>query len=79
MNYYNPRLVRLSSFETALWALPPVLLPIVRLLPSAPDKVRLLSDWDFSPDLPDLLFTFEPPAGTDRIDFLPAKQAPEDR
>lgn len=44
-------------------------------LPGSPQYTALLSDWDLSPDLPDPLFTFEPPAGTDRIDFLPATKA----
>ncbi len=48
-------------------------------LPGSPQYTAVLSDWDLSPDLPDPLFTFEPPAGTDRIDFLPAKKAQEDQ
>jgi len=44
-------------------------------LPSAPQWSAYLSDWNFSPQLADNLFTFAPPPGAQKIDFLPAKKA----
>ncbi|MGA7578703.1 MAG: DUF2092 domain-containing protein [Desulfobaccales bacterium] len=43
-------------------------------LPSAPQWTAFLSDWNFSPQLADNLFTFSPPAGAQKIKFLPVKQ-----
>ncbi len=43
-------------------------------LPGAPQFTANLSGWDFSPRLPDLLFTFVPPEDADRIEFLPVGQ-----
>ncbi len=44
-------------------------------LPFAPQWTAYLSDWNFSPQLADNLFTFAPPAGAQKIDFLPVKKA----
>ena len=38
-------------------------------LPSAPQWTAFLSDWNFSPQLADNLFTFSPPAGPKRSNF----------
>jgi len=44
-------------------------------LPFAPQWTAYLADWNFSPQLADNLFTFTPPAGAQKIDFLPVKKA----
>jgi hypothetical protein len=45
--------------------------------PGWPQYTAVLSDWDFSVRLPDILFTFEAPDGAEHIEFLkvPANQA----
>ena len=42
-----------------------------KTIPGQPQFTALFSDWDFSPRLSGLLFDFAPPAGADRIEFLP--------
>lgn len=44
-------------------------------LPYAPQWTAYLSDWNFSPQLTDNLFTFVPPAGAQKINFIPVKKA----
>ena len=44
-------------------------------LPFAPQWTAYLSDWNFSPQLADDLFTFKPPAGAQKIDFVKVKKA----
>ena len=39
--------------------------------PGMPQSTFHLSGWDFGSNLPDSLFTFEPPVGAIKIDFLP--------
>lgn len=48
-------------------------------LPGSPQWTAYLSDWNFSPQLPDSLFAFTPPQGAEKIRFLPVKtsQAPK--
>lgn len=43
-----------------------------KTIPGKPQFTALFSDWDFSPRLSNLLFDFAPPAGADKIEFLPA-------
>jgi hypothetical protein len=43
-------------------------------LPYAPQWTAFLSDWNFSPQLADNLFTFTPPEGAQKIKFMPVKQ-----
>ena len=43
-------------------------------VPGAPQFTALLSDWDFSPRLPELLFSFVPPEGVDKIEFIPVNE-----
>jgi hypothetical protein len=38
--------------------------------PGQPQFWADLSDWNLSPEISDTLFTFTPPAGADRIQFL---------
>jgi len=44
-------------------------------LPYAPQWTAYISDWHFSPQLADNLFTFTPPEGTQKIKFMPMKKA----
>lgn len=44
-------------------------------LPGSPQWTAFLSDWNFSPQLADNLFTFTPPEGAQKIKFMPVKQA----
>jgi hypothetical protein len=48
-------------------------------LPGSPQWTAYLSDWNFSPQLPDSLFVFTPPKGAEKIKFVPVKtsQAPK--
>jgi hypothetical protein len=46
-----------------------------RNLPAAPQWTAYLSDWNFSPPLTEALFNFTPPAGAQKIKFLPVKKA----
>ena len=38
--------------------------------PGSPQYVARLSDWDFQPCLSDHYFRFQPPKGSDEIEFL---------
>ena len=42
-------------------------------LPGAPQYTAVLSKWNFFPQIPTDTFTFEPPEGAMRIEFLPAE------
>ena len=42
-------------------------------LPGSPQWTAYLSDWNFAPTFADHLFTFVPPAGAQKIKFLPVK------
>jgi len=44
-------------------------------LPGSPQWTAYLSDWNFSPAFADNLFAFVPPAGAQKIKFLPVKKA----
>ena len=44
-------------------------------LPDSPQWTAYLSDWNFSPQLADNLFTFTPPEGAQKIKFMPVKKA----
>ncbi len=46
--------------------------------PGAPQYSAVLTEWDFSPRLPDRLFTFEAPEGALLIDFKQAGQLPSE-
>jgi hypothetical protein len=48
-------------------------------LPGSPQWTAYLTDWNFSPQLPDNLFAFTPPQGAEKIKFVPVKtsQAPK--
>jgi hypothetical protein len=50
-----------------------------KTLPGEPEWMAYLSDWNFSPQLSDSLFSFTPPQGTEKIKFIPvqASQAPK--
>ncbi len=39
-------------------------------LPSEPQYVAVLSNWNFNPEIPDDTFQFKPPSGAGAIDFL---------
>jgi len=56
----------------------PVLRKIVvtrKKLPDSPQWTAYLSDWNFSPAFADNLFTFAPPAGAQKIKFMPVKSS----
>jgi hypothetical protein len=42
-------------------------------LPGSPQFTAVISDWDFSPMLAEDFFTFRPPDGSSRIEFLPER------
>lgn len=42
-------------------------------LPGEPQFVAYLSDWNFTPQTPDMVFEFHPPIDADEIKFLPVK------
>ena len=42
--------------------------------PGSPQYIAELSDWNFQPGLSDHDFTFEPPAGSEEIEFLPSQE-----
>jgi len=42
-------------------------------LPGSPQFTAVISDWDFSPMLSEDFFTFRPPDGSSRIEFLPER------
>jgi hypothetical protein len=44
-------------------------------LSGSPQWTAYFSDWNFSPQLADNLFVFTPPAGAQKIKFIPLKQA----
>jgi hypothetical protein len=44
-------------------------------LPYAPQWTAYFSDWNLAPQLADNLFTFTPPEGAQKINFLPVKKA----
>jgi hypothetical protein len=44
-------------------------------LPYAPQWTAFISDWNFTPQLADNLFTFTPPDGAQKIKFIPVKEA----
>ena len=44
-------------------------------LPGSPQWTAYLSDWNLAPSLGDDLFAFTPPAGAQKIKFMPVKQA----
>ncbi len=48
-------------------------------LPGSPQWTAYLSDWNFSPQLPENLFAFTPPQGAEKIKFVPvaAGQTPK--
>jgi hypothetical protein len=50
-------------------------------LPGSPQWTAYLTDWNFSPQLPDALFAFTPPQGAEKIKFIPVKagQAPKSK
>jgi hypothetical protein len=56
----------------------PVLRKIVvtqKMLPGSPQWTAYLSDWNLAPSLGNDLFAFTPPAGAQKIKFMPVKQA----
>lgn len=45
-----------------------------KMLPDSPQWTAYLSDWNLAPSLADDLFVFTPPAGAQKIKFMPAKK-----
>jgi hypothetical protein len=43
--------------------------------PGQPQFTAILTDWDFAPRLPDLVFDFAPPVDADEVDVLPLANA----
>lgn len=46
-----------------------------KTLPASPQWTAYFSDWNFSPQLADSLFTFTAPEGAQKIKFMPVKKA----
>jgi hypothetical protein len=44
-------------------------------LPGSPQWTAYLTDWNFSPQLPDSLFVFTPPPGSAKVKFMPVKSS----
>jgi hypothetical protein len=44
-------------------------------LPGSPQFTAYLTDWNFSPQLPDSLFVFTPPSGAEKVKFMPVKSS----
>jgi hypothetical protein len=42
-------------------------------VPGEPQWTAYLSDWNFSPQVPDSMFVFTPPQGAEKIKFIPVK------
>lgn len=40
-------------------------------IPGDPQFTAIFSGWDFTPRLPEILFSFVPPEGADKIEFIP--------
>jgi len=43
--------------------------------PYAPQWTAYLSDWNFAPQLAETIFTFSPPPGAQKVQFIPVKKA----
>lgn len=46
-------------------------------MPQSPQFASVMSDWDTAPKITGATFTFTPPKGSTRIDFLPMATAPQ--
>jgi hypothetical protein len=70
-----------DDFQWQIWIeagdkpLPRKLLVTQKQLLGSPQWTAYLTDWNFSPELADSLFTFVAPAGAHRIEFLPPAKA----
>jgi hypothetical protein len=70
-----------DDFNWQIWVeagdkpLPRKLLVTQKRLAASPQWTAYLTDWNFSPELADSLFTFGAPAEARRIEFLPPPQA----
>ena len=62
--------------EDGAQAVPRKLVITYKDSPGCPQYTAVLSDWDFSVRLPDILFTFEAPVDAEQIEFL---TVPEDQ
>lgn len=64
-----------DGIELELWledndrALPRRLVVTYQTLPGRPNFVAELSDWNFSPQVPDSAFVFQPPAGVTQVEM----------
>ncbi len=47
-----------------------------KTLAASPQYRAVLTEWDFNPSTPDMLFTFVPPEDATELEFLPAKETP---
>lgn len=48
-------------------------------LPGSPQYIAVIRDWNFAPGLADGHFSFEPPAGAERIEFLTEPEEVEEK
>jgi hypothetical protein len=66
-----------EGIELELWledndrALPRRVIVTYRTLPGRPTFSAELSDWDLSPQVPDSVFVFQPPAGITQVEMKP--------
>jgi len=69
-----------ESIDWQIWIedgprpLPRKLLITYKDEPGSPQYTVQLSGWDLRPNISDAYFDFDPPAGADRIEFLPAEE-----
>jgi hypothetical protein len=50
-----------------------------KMLPQSPDSTITISKWNVRPQIKEAMFTFTPPAGAQKIDFLPLAAARKNR
>lgn len=69
-----------SNIDWQIWiadgaeVVPCKLIITYKNLPQVPQYTAYFSDWNFSPQLSDSLFRFEPPQGTAKLEFLPQRR-----
>ena len=62
--------------EDGLFPLIRKLVITYKSLYAAPQYRAVLTEWDFNPVTPDILFTFQPPEDATELEFLPVKTSP---
>jgi hypothetical protein len=74
-DWYHHLLLATDAVDAQLWVAPgdePVIRKVVityRDAPGAPQFSALISDWDFTSEMDDAIFTFDPPDGARKVAF----------